>query len=230
MAAVSGWLLAADATKFLRFPQWRGKALGMRSFPFDIVGFDLDGTLFDTSIELTASLNHALTYGGYAPVDPATTRQLVGMGARHMLTMALEQQGGADQARVRALMPVLIDHYEANLGSDCPPFPGLIAALDWLADEGVTLAIVTNKFEHLATKLVTNLGMIDRFKTVIGGDTMGKGNGKPKPDPIIEMIRRCRTVDGGARAAFVGDSIHDVHAAQAAGIPCIALSFGFLTR
>jgi phosphoglycolate phosphatase len=204
----------------------------MVGFPFDIVGFDLDGTLFDTSIELCASLNHALMHGGHAPIDTASTRQLVGMGAKHMLRMALDQQGhrdqhgNADEARVRTLLPVLIDHYDANLGTDCPPFPGLIQALDGLAKANVRLAIVTNKFEHLAVKLVTNLNMIDRFVTVIGGDTMGPGRGKPKPDPIIEMIKRC----GGGRAAFVGDSIHDVRAAQAAGIPVIALSFGFLSQ
>ncbi len=198
----------------------------MAEFPFDIVGFDLDGTLFDTSFELCASLNHALSHGGHAAVDPATTRQLVGMGARHMLAMALVQQGVTDDARVGALLPVLIDHYEANLGTDCPPFPGMIETLDWLEDRGITRAIVTNKFEHLAKKLIINLGMDHRFHTVIGGDTIGKGRGKPQPDPIFEMISRC----GGGKAAFVGDSIHDVMAAKAAGIPCVALSFGFLTQ
>jgi phosphoglycolate phosphatase len=196
----------------------------MTDFPFAIVGFDLDGTLFDTSIELCGALNHALASDGFEPVDPATTRQLVGMGARHMLKMALNQQGVDDEEQVRALLPALIKHYDANLGSDCPAFPGLIEALDALAAQNVKLAIATNKFENLAQKLIANLGMSERFATVLGGDTMGKGRSKPAPDPIYEMIRRC----GGGRAAFVGDSIHDMMAAKGANVPSIAVAFGFL--
>jgi phosphoglycolate phosphatase len=106
----------------------------------------------------------------------------------------------------------------------------LLNAMDELTAAGVTLAIVTNKFEHLAVKLIANLGFSARFATIIGGDTMGKGNGKPKPDPILEMIRRCQSSGSGPRAAFVGDSIHDVMAAKAAGIPCVAVGFGFLQQ
>jgi len=196
----------------------------MTVLPFDIVGFDLDGTLLDSSHELAASLNHALASIGRPPIATTDVKALVGMGTRHMLTLGLEQSGGADETTVRALHPVLVDHYRANLGSNCPAFPGLEAALDTLEAAGVKLAVVTNKYESLAIELLGNVGLADRFRTIIGGDTMGKGNGKPKPDPIIEMIRRC----GGGKAAFVGDSIHDVHAAQAAGIASIAVSFGFL--
>lgn len=191
--------------------------------PFNIVGFDLDGTLLDSSFELAESLNFALSFGG-RPEISGSVKHLVGMGARHMLEMALAQQGDVDRDEVRRLMPVLIEHYEANLGHNCPPFPGLINALDQLAGTGKTLAVVTNKFENLAVKLLRNVGMLDRFATVIGGDTMGPGRGKPMADPIVEMMVRC----GGGSAVFVGDSIHDTSAATAAGIPSIAVSFGFL--
>lgn len=193
-------------------------------FPFDIVGFDLDGTLVDSSHELAASLNHALASIGRRPIGTEDVKALVGMGTRHMLTLGLEQSGGADEEMVRTLHPVLVEHYRANLGSNCPIFPGLLDALDQLASTGAKLAVVTNKFESLATTLLTNIGLAERFVTIIGGDTMGKGNSKPKPDPIYEMIRRC----GGGRAAFVGDSIHDVQAARSAGITSIVVSFGFL--
>ncbi|MBA4049291.1 MAG: phosphoglycolate phosphatase, partial [Sphingomonas sp.] len=103
-------------------------------------------------------------------------------------------------------------------------FPGMIAALDALAGQGVKIAVVTNKFESLAVKLLGLMDLLDRFETVIGGDTLGPGNAKPSPAPITEMIARC----GGGRAAFVGDSIYDMGAAKAAGIPAIAVSFGFL--
>jgi phosphoglycolate phosphatase len=96
----------------------------------------------------------------------------------------------------------------------------------------VRLAVVTNKFEHLAVKLLTNVGLIDRFASVIGGDTMdrilgSKGNGKPSPAPIHEMIRRCSADGSGAKAVFVGDAWPDFAAAAAAGIPCVGVRFGF---
>ncbi len=203
----------------------------MTDFPFDIVGFDLDGTLLDTSIELATSLNHALESIGRPPIATDGVKALVGMGTRHMLTLGLQQSGEAEEEMIRALHPVLIDHYRANLGSNCPTFPGLIDAIDQLQAMDVKLAVVTNKFESLAVELLGNVGLADRFITIIGGDTMdrilgAKGNGKPKPAPIHEMIARC----GGGRAAYIGDSIHDVHASRAAGIPSVAVAFGFLSQ
>ena len=191
---------------------------------FQIIGFDLDGTIVDSSFELAASLNHALAHSGRAPIAAEDVKQLVGMGARHMLEMALAKTGPVDRDEVRALMPILIAHYEAHIGTNCPVFPGFIEAIDALEASGARLAVVTNKFEALAIQLLDRLGLRDRFVTVIGGDTMGAGRGKPAPDGLVEMVQRC----GGGRAAFVGDSIHDVHAAQAAKIPSIAVRFGFL--
>ena len=75
-------------------------------------------------------------------------------------------------------------------------------------------------------KLIGELELRARFATIIGGDTMGSGNAKPSALPIREMIRRC----GGGRAAFVGDSIFDTLAARNAGVPSIAVSFGFLSQ
>lgn len=206
----------------------------MKDIPFEIIGFDLDGTLLDTSMELAASLNHALEHADRPPVNAQSIRPLVGMGARNMLKMALNDSGGSDengdQDLVETLFPVLINHYEANLGLNAPAFDGLIDAMDMLQRQHIKLAVVTNKFESLAVKLLTKVGMIDRFITVIGGDTMGKGRSKPKRDPIDEMIRRCGGIVGQTPAAFIGDSIFDISAAKNAGIANIAVSFGFLNQ
>ena len=82
----------------------------MTDFPVDIVGFDLDGTLLDSSYELAASLNHALASIGRPPIATNGVKTLVGMGTRHMLKLGLEQSGGADDATVHALHPVLVNH------------------------------------------------------------------------------------------------------------------------
>ena len=198
----------------------------MSSFPFDIVGFDLDGTLFDTSADLADALNHTLALAGRPPLGVAQVMRMVGRGTRFMLERGLEASGGCDAQMLDRLYPELLTYYDAHIAEGTRPYPGLVEALDTLAARGVTLAIVTNKLERLAVKLVGALGMADRFRTIIGGDTMGPGNAKPSALPIEEMIRRC----GGGRAAFIGDSIFDIDAARNAGIPSIAVRFGFLMQ
>ena len=191
---------------------------------FDIVGFDLDGTLVDTSGDLTAAVNHALAIGGRAALTPAQVTTMIGGGAKHMLAQALETNGGADETEFRTLYRALLDYYGQHLSVHSRPFAGAVAALDALAAQGVALALVTNKFESFARTLLDDLKLTDRFACIIGGDTLGKGNSKPSSAPIHAMIARC----GGGSAAFVGDSIYDVQAARRAEVPAIAVTFGFL--
>ena len=191
---------------------------------FDIVGFDLDGTLLDTSVTLASAVNHTLAIAGRPLIDVDEVRPMIGGGAKKMLEKGLEASGGCDPEEMRRLYPILLDFYGDNVSEGTVPFPGLTDALDALTAQGVSLAVVTNKFERFALKLLGEIGLLDRFAAVIGGDTMGKGNAKPSAAPIHEMIARC----GGGSAAFLGDSIYDTMAAKNAGIPSIAVSFGFL--
>lgn len=191
---------------------------------FDIVGFDLDGTLLDTSASLTRAVNHALSLAGRQPLHIDEIRPMIGGGAKLMLEKGLAASGVHDPAELQALYPKLLEFYRDNISEGSFAFPGLTDALDALAAQGVRLTVVTNKFESFAVKLLDELGMTHKFATVIGGDTMGKGNAKPSALPIREMIARA----GGGSAAFVGDSIFDTMAARNAGIPSIAVSFGFL--
>lgn len=198
----------------------------MTDFPFDIVGFDLDGTLLDTSPDLLAATNHALALVGRPTLAADRIKSMIGGGAKRMLEQGLEASGGADEATMARAYPALLEYYGDNLSHGTTAFPGLSEALDDLEARGVKVAIVTNKFERFAVKLVAELALHHRFACVIGGDTMGKGNSKPSAAPIHEMIRRC----GGGRAAFVGDSTFDILAAKNAGIPNVAVSFGFLMQ
>lgn len=196
----------------------------MTHFPFDIVGFDLDGTFLDTLHDLAAAVNHALDAAGRARLTPEQVRPMIGGGAKNMLRQGLDATGGCDPIEFRRLYKLLLSEYEANIAVHTRPFPGALDALDALNNRDVRVAIVTNKFESLAEKVLGELGLRDRFTALIGGDTLGKGNAKPSAAPIHAMIERC----GGGRAAFVGDSIYDIMAAKNAGIPSIAVSFGFL--
>lgn len=195
----------------------------MNDFPFQIVGFDLDGTLLDTLEDLGAAVNHALMSAGRPTIPITEVRYLVGGGAKRMLERALDLTGGIDQAAFEPLYRELLAFYTANIAVHSRLYPGGEAMLDDLASHGVKLAVVTNKIESLARRLLDELDLTSRFAAIIGGDTLGPGRAKPAPDMIDEMVARL----GGGRAAFVGDTTYDIGAARAAGVPSVAVSFGF---
>jgi phosphoglycolate phosphatase len=196
----------------------------MADFPYDVVVFDLDGTLADTAPDLTAALNHALGELGRPTVPPDDVRHMVGHGARALLEKGLAASGAADEALIDRGFPIFLDYYEAHIADGTRPYPGVDSALAALAARGVRLAICTNKLAALAERLVDALGWTGRFATIVGGDTLPQR--KPDPAPVFAAIAGA----GGGRAAFVGDSISDTDAARAAGIPCVALTFGFSDR
>jgi len=191
--------------------------------PFDIIGFDLDGTLLDTSGDLAHALNHALDTIGRGPLPVDDVRRMVGRGAKVMLMRALDATGGAPDDLVARLFPILIDHYAANIATETRIYPGLVDALDALAARGAVLAVCTNKLERLARSVLAETGLARRFAAIIGGDTVGRL--KPDPAPLHAMIAQA----GGGRTLFVGDSDNDVNAARAAGVPSVALSFGYVS-
>lgn len=199
----------------------------MTDFPFDIVGFDLDGTLLDSLGDLGVALNHALSLEGRPPIPRDAVRDLVGGGAKKMLAKGLDVTGGpVSDERLDELHLALIDFYSDHIAVETKLYPGGEAMLQGLAARGVKIAVVTNKLERLAVKIFAEMGLSHHFFTVIGGDTLGPGRAKPKPDLIELMLERA----GGGRAAFVGDTTYDTGAAAAAGIPCVAVSFGFNDR
>jgi phosphoglycolate phosphatase len=201
----------------------------MTQFPFDIIGFDLDGTLVDTSGDLSAAVNHVLASVGRSTLNQETIKQYIGGGAKLMLQQGLEATGGIPGDDFKPLYRQMLAFYEANVSVHSWPFDGAVAVLDQLDAMGVRYGVVTNKFEHLAVKLLTDLGLAHRMDCIIGADTLGKENAKPSGAPIFEMIKRCGGgPDNAKRAAYIGDSIYDVMAAKNAGVLSVACSFGFL--
>ncbi|KUO54541.1 MAG: phosphoglycolate phosphatase [Sphingomonadales bacterium BRH_c42] len=203
----------------------------MADFPFAAVGFDLDGTLLDTSRDLGTAVNHALALGGFDPVPLGSANQLIGGGAKVMLARAVERQGGMDPDAFHTLYKQMLMFYGENNAVHTRPYPYAREVLADLAARGVRMAVVTNKFEGFARQILGKLDLIDPFAAVIGGDTLGKNEdgsfrAKPAPDPIFEALRCC----GGGRLAFVGDSSYDVLAARAAGVPVIAAGYGYCDK
>ena len=119
-----------------------------------------------------------------------------------------------------------IAHYSEHIADRSRPFPGLIDALDALAAEGYRFAVCTNKLERLSVMLLKELELAHRFAAICGQDTFGM----QKPDP--EVLRRTIAAAGGnpQHAIMIGDSLTDIRTARAAGIPVIAVDFGYTER
>ncbi len=189
-----------------------------------IIVFDLDGTLVDTAPDLLESLNHCLTVSGLKPADRSALRRYVGQGGRTMIERAFAaQQRQIDDARLDSLVEVFREHYSDHMPGESAFFPGVLNALDRFQAQGYTLAVCTNKYENLAKKLLSSMGEASRFASICGADTFSWR--KPDPRHLTETI--ALTGSNRDRAIMVGDSRTDIDTAKAAGIPVVAVDFGY---
>jgi phosphoglycolate phosphatase len=192
-----------------------------------LIVLDLDGTLIDTAPDLIDTLNLVFAREGLAPVAYNTARELIGGGARAMITRGIASEGRVlEPSKLDQMFNDFIAHYSEHVADRSQPFPGLIAALDTLASAGYQFAVCTNKLERLSVLLLEKLNLADRFKAICGQDTFGI----QKPDP--EILRRTIAAAGGnpARTVMVGDSETDIRTARAARMPVIAVDFGYSER
>jgi phosphoglycolate phosphatase len=186
--------------------------------------FDLDGTLVDTAPDLIGTLNVIFTQHGLPAVPLENARPLIGGGARAMIERALAREGRTcSPADVDALYAPFVTHYAAHIADCSRSYPHVESALDRLAGEGHRLAVCTNKLEWLSRRLLETLELAGRFAAICGQDTFGV----QKPDP--EILRQTVQRAGGRleRAIMVGDSATDIRTAHAAGVPVIAVDFGY---
>lgn len=192
-----------------------------------VIVFDLDGTLIDTAPDLVATLNVVLTGEGLPPVPYEQARTLIGGGAKVMISRGLAAEGRSiSQVQLDKLFGDFIDHYSAHIADHSRPFPGLEQALDRLAGDGFTFAVCTNKLEILSRKLLDALDLTRRFSFICGQDTFGV----PKPDPDVLRKTIAAASSEVSGAIMVGDSETDVLTARAAGVPVIAVDFGYTPR
>ena len=195
--------------------------------PARTIVFDLDGTLIDTAPDLVNTLNVVFAQEGLPQVAYETARNLIGGGARAMITRGIEAEGRVlAPAKLDQMFDDFIAHYSAHIADRSRPFPGLVDALDELAGRGCRFAVCTNKLERLSVLLLEQLKLAGRFDVICGQDTFGM----QKPDP--EVLRRTVAAAGGRLedAIMIGDSVTDIRTARAAGIPVIAVDFGYSER
>ena len=187
--------------------------------------FDLDGTLVNSAPDLVDAMNAVFVRDGLAPLPFETARNFIGRGARTMIARGMEAVGGGtiSPGALDAVYADFLAHYSAHIADRTRPFPGLCAALDRLAGQGHRFAVCTNKLEGLSVMLLEALGLAQRFAAICGQDTFGV----PKPDP--QMLLRTIAAAGGdpKRTVMIGDSGTDIRTARAAGVPVIAVDFGY---
>lgn len=192
-----------------------------------LIVFDLDGTLIDTAPDLVATLNVVFEREGIPPVPYATARNLIGGGAKAMIVRGIEAEGRTvSSEQLDQLFADFITHYTEHVADRSLPFPGLIEALDILSARGHRFAVCTNKFERQSLLLLNHLRIADRFDAICGQDTFAV----KKPDP--DVLRRTVEAAGGSmpNAIMIGDSETDILTARAAGVPVIAVDFGYSER
>jgi phosphoglycolate phosphatase len=195
--------------------------------PAPTIIFDLDGTLVDTAPDLIDTLNVIFAREGLPPVPYEAARNAIGGGAKTMIARGIQAEGRILSAqKLEQMFADFITYYSDHVADRSQPFPGVIEALDTLAARGCRFAVCTNKLEQLSVLLLGKLKLADRFAAICGQDTFGM----QKPDP--EILRRTVAAAGGnlQRAIMIGDSNTDIRTARAAGVPVIAVDFGYSER
>ena len=199
-------------------PRWPGVAL-----------FDLDGTLVDSAPDLAAAVDQMLEHLGRSPVGIDRVREWVGNGASVLVRRALARQTDwepahpKDDALFNDALAIFFHAYEQINGRHAVVYDGVEACLAKLKEHGCKLAVVTNKPGQFVAPLLEQMGLDHWFDLSVGGDTLPVK--KPDPAPLLHAMEAL----GGTRGTtvMVGDSSADIDAALAAGLPCVAVRYGY---
>lgn len=182
--------------------------------------FDMDGTLLNTLDDLAASTNAALAAHGMPLRTTDEVRRFVGNGIPNLIRRAVP--AGTDEATQRAVFDTFCAHYAVHDADATAPYPGIIGLLEHLRAQGVLCAVVSNKGDFAVQALV------EHYFDGLFGFAVGEREGirrKPAPDTVFAALEALGVEPG--EAVYVGDSEVDVATAQASGLDCIAVTWGF---
>lgn len=185
-----------------------------------LILFDLDGTLVDTSLDLTASLNAALSAHGLPLLNTEDTKAIVGEGMKKLITRVLEPSGRQDL--YGQIYDEFLAHYTEHVADASTPYPGVVETLEGPLRD-IDKAVLTNKRTHLSVSLMDALGLSEHFKIIAGPDMVPEQ--KPSAEGVLHLMDKLGA--DKSNTVLVGDSSFDILAARAAGIPSIAVTYGF---
>ncbi len=190
---------------------------------YKVVLFDLDGTLLDTLDDLGAAVNSALSKRGLPLHDRASYQMKVGHGIRDLVTKSLPEEMRGDTVFIDECLADFKAYYTTHIDIHTRPYPGMPELLLKLHQNGVALAVASNKFqegtEHLVREFFPDLPFVA---------ILGNRPGAPlKPDPrIVQEVLRAAGV-APEEAVLVGDSGTDMQTAANGGIDRIAVNWGY---
>lgn len=185
--------------------------------------FDLDGTLVDSVPDLAGALDGLMAERGLEAIGVDGTRRLIGHGIPNLVRSGLAQRGVAwDEAAGAEAVNRFKALYGARVSRETRPYADVVGVLEALAADGWRMGVCTNKMERFARQIVDDLGLGRFFAVVAGPDTFDVG----KPDPR-HLTETARAVGGGEPVIFVGDSEVDIATGVAAGVPVIAMTYGY---
>lgn len=190
---------------------------------YDTIIFDLDGTLLNTLDDLRDSLNIALLAHGYEPRTLEDVRYFVGNGVKNLVRRALP--ANSTEEEIEECLASFTSHYNMNMRNKTRPYDGIMELLLDLDRYNYKIAIVSNKFDS-AVKALAKEYFGDLINVAIGESETVKR--KPAPDSVFAAVKELGS--DLKKTVFVGDSETDVQTAKNAGIPCIAVTWGFRTR
>ena len=192
--------------------------------PKPIILFDLDGTLIDSAPDLVGTLNIILKRHGRTTLTISAVKKLVGNGARALLEQGFKETG-APAENLDALTVEFIETYVPNCAVLSRPFSGVIETLDTFANSGYRMAVCTNKPQAPSETILTELGLMQYFEVVVGGDFFPMR--KPDPQHLLGALQLMDAPENPA--IMVGDSYNDVASARNAGMPVIVVTYGYTT-
>jgi len=194
--------------------------------------FDLDGTLVDTAPDLMHAHNYVMKRFGYPTKSTNEIRNLVGQGAGAMLGRSIWGQAKKEFGKVqdenvkKEMVKEFIDFYGKNIVNESTLIKGVKDFLIWSKEKNISMAVCTNKQEHLAIDLLKKIGIYDFFEYVAGHNTFEYC--KPDPRHLTSVVE---ILDGDIkRTLMIGDSETDANAAKDAGIPVILLEDGYTEK
>jgi len=188
---------------------------------FELLIFDLDGTLADTAADIAAGVNHALAEFGLGTVPTECVRAFVGDGAHMLLKRALGLfKQDVPDAQIEQAVRLHLEYYRAHACDRTRLYPGVRETLPLL---GGVKTIVTNKPTAPSRMIVETLGVAEHFGAVCGADAFPKT--KPDPMPILAMVERFGVEPG--QTLMVGDGAQDIQAGKAAGVRTCGAAYGF---
>ena len=194
--------------------------------------FDLDGTLVDTAPDLMKAHNHVMQKFGYPTKSTEEIRNLVGKGAGAMIGRSIWGQAKKEFGKVndekvkKEMVTEFVDFYGKNIIKESTLINGVKEFLNWCKNQNISMAVCTNKHEHLSNDLLKKIGIYDYFEYVAGSDTFDYC--KPDPRHLTSVVE---ILDGDInKSIMIGDSETDANAAKAAEIPIILLEDGYTEK